>query len=358
VNLREFGEIFEYNIEHNIKQSLMGIGPTGIGKSQLVRTLGRKHGYTVVDFRFAQMNEDQIAGLICPNAAKTKTIMLMPETMPDDRRDGGKTVLLLDDISSCSKKAQAAVYELILDRRMGQYKLPAGTFVVALGNTEDFTGDTQFTGMFSDRFELHIIEPDLACWKADFAKANGIHRLVMNYLGYNPAAFYTGAEKNRGIKFATPRSWEKVSDILKLDEDINKPVIRNKILGNLGQEEGRKFLDYCTNSASRVTVEEYMTGKKKAPVSAEEIAVLTRAMVENVRFVEKAGSMAELSQPERELVARTVRAFFGFSRAEYIVTGYKRLRLVNAQIAKEALLLIEDENIKKFIHNNSTMFML
>lgn len=358
MNLREFGEIFEYNLEHNIKQALMGIGPTGIGKSQLIRTLGRKHGYTVVDFRFAQMNEDQIAGLICPNAAKTKTIMLMPEIMPDDRRDGGKTILLLDDITSCSKKAQAAVYELILDRRMGQYKLPAGTFVVALGNTEELKDEMPFTEMFADRFELHFIEPDLSCWREDFAKKNEVHRLVLSYLSYNPAAFHTGNEKSRTLKGATPRAWERVSDILKTSEDIKSAVISNKIIGNLGAEEGRRFLDYCENSAARVTVEEYMTGKKKAPTDAEEIAVLTRAMVENVRFIEKATSMAALTQPEREQVARTVRAFFGFSRAEYIVTGYKRLRLVNAEIAKEALLLIEDENIKKFIHNNSSMFML
>lgn len=37
--------------------------------------------------------------------------------------------------------------------------------------------------------------------------------------------------------FATPRSWERVSDILKIDSDVTKSVIKNKIIGNIGSSE-------------------------------------------------------------------------------------------------------------------------
>ena len=161
MNINEFGEAIEFNIVHNIKHSILGLGAPGIGKSELIQQIGKKFGYTVIDLRLAQMSEVEISGLIFPNEDKTKTIWLSPDILPDEKRDGDKTILLLDEITSCSKKVQVAAYQLILDRRIGQYKLPEGTFVIALGNREDDDGVyIHLAGPLADRFEIHYIEPD------------------------------------------------------------------------------------------------------------------------------------------------------------------------------------------------------
>ena len=140
MTLSDFAECIEFNIKNNIKHAILGIGAPGMGKSQLIQQIGDKYGYKVIDLRLAQMSEVEIGGLIFPNEDKTKTVWLTPDILPDEERDGKKTILLLDEITSCPKRVQVAAYQLILDRRIGQYTLPTGTIVIALGNREDDDG--------------------------------------------------------------------------------------------------------------------------------------------------------------------------------------------------------------------------
>ena len=168
--------------------------------------------------------------------------------LPDEQRDGKYTILLLDEITSCSKRVQVAAYQLILDRRIGQYTLPDGTFVFALGNREDDDGVyIQLAGPLADRFEIHYIEPDFEGWKYDFALKAGVHPWVVDYLTFKPAALHTQAEEEGSMVFATPRSWVRVSDILNFDSDIYKKVIQYKIVGNVGEAEGYQFVEFCKN---------------------------------------------------------------------------------------------------------------
>ena len=235
MTIKEFGECIEYNIQHNIKHAVLGLGAPGVGKSQLIQQIGKKYGYKVIDIRLAQMSEVEIGGLIYPNESRTKTVWLAPEVLPNEERDGKNTILLLDEITSCTKRVQVAAYQLILDRKIGQYTLPEGTFVIALGNREDDDGVyIQLAGPLADRFEIHYLEPNFEDWKNDFALKFGVHPLVVSYLTFKPSALHTQATSEGNMVFATPRSWVRVSDILKFDSDINNNVIKHKIIGNVG----------------------------------------------------------------------------------------------------------------------------
>nr|MCR5597733.1 AAA family ATPase [Lachnospiraceae bacterium] len=126
MTLRDFRNCIEFNLEHGIRHAVLGLGAPGLGKSQVIRQIGEKYGYKVIDLRLAQMSEVEIGGLIYPNEDRTKTVWLAPDILPDEERDGKKTILLLDEITSCSKRVQVAAYQLVLDRRVGQYRLPEG----------------------------------------------------------------------------------------------------------------------------------------------------------------------------------------------------------------------------------------
>ena len=173
MTIREFAETIEFNLKYNLKYTILGLGAPGIGKSEIIRQIGAKYGYKVIDIRLAQMSEVEISGLIYPNADRTKTIWLSP-------------------ITSCTKRVQVAAYQLILDRRIGQYTLPEGTIVIALGNREDDDGVyIRLAGPLADRFEIHYIEPDFETWKKDFAIPHGVHKFVMDYLTVKPEALHT-----------------------------------------------------------------------------------------------------------------------------------------------------------------------
>ncbi len=352
MTIKEFRECVEYNITHNIKHAILGLGAPGVGKSQVIRQIGKKFGYKVIDIRLAQMSEVEIGGLIYPNESRTKTVWLSPEILPDEERDGKNTILLLDEITSCTKRVQVAAYQLRLDRRIGQYQLPEGTFVVALGNREDDDGVyIRLAGPLADRFEIHYIEPDFEEWKNDFALKNGIHPYVINYLTFKPAALHNQKAEEGSMVFATPRSWERVSDILKFDSDVTKPVIRHKIIGNVGEVEGNQFVEYCKKHADIVTADDFLSGAANAPERPEEISILVSALVNKASFLKSVSGNAVTDEQKRQ-VEEIVRALFRLPQAEYTVVGLKGLLDINREAVKSVFLLMDDKGVQSFIAKN------
>lgn len=353
MTIKEFGECIEYNITHNIKHAILGLGAPGVGKSQIIRRIGKKFGYKVIDIRLAQMSEVEIGGLIYPNESRTKTVWLSPEILPDEQRDGKNTILLLDEITSCTKRVQVAAYQLILDRRIGQYQLPEGTFVVALGNREDDDGVyIQLAGPLADRFEIHYIEPNFEDWKNDFALKNNVHPLVVNYLTFKPSALHNQKAVEGSMVFATPRSWVRVSDILHFDSDVNNPIICHKIIGNVGDVEGNQFIEYCRKHADFVTADDFLSGKKDAPKSPEEINVLVSSLINKGSFLNGVSDNL-LSAEQTNLLEQLIFSLFRLPNAEYTILGLKGLFEINRDVVKSVFLNMDDPKIIKFIKNNS-----
>lgn len=352
MTIKEFGECVRYNIDHNIKHAILGLGAPGVGKSQIIRQIGNEYGFKVIDIRLAQMSEVEIGGLIYPNESRTKTVWLSPEILPDEERDGKNTILLLDEITSCTKRVQVAAYQLILDRRIGQYKLPEGTFVVALGNREDDDGVyIQLAGPLADRFEIHYIEPSFEDWKNDFALKHNVHPYVISYLTFKPSALHNQKEASDSMVFATPRSWERVSDILHFDSDVTNPVIRHKIIGNVGEIEGGQFVEYCKKHADFVTADEFLSGKD-APRSPEEISILVSSLVNKLSFL-KDSDAENLTPSQRELSEKVVRSLFRLPQAEHTIVGLRGILDVSRAAAKKIFLRIDDNEIQKFIRTNA-----
>lgn len=353
MTIKEFGECVEYNIQHNIKHAILGLGAPGVGKSQLIRQIGEKYGYKVIDIRLAQMSEVEIGGLIYPNESRTKTVWLAPEILPNEERDGKNTILLLDEITSCTKRVQVAAYQLILDRKIGQYTLPEGTFVIALGNGEDDDGVyIQLAGPLADRFEIHYLEPDFEDWKNDYALKNDVHPWVIDYLTFKPSALHTQAASDGSMLFATPRSWVRVSDILKFDSDINNAVIRHKIVGNVGENEGIQFVEFCRKQSEVVTAEDFINGKADAPDSPEKLSILVNSLVNKVSFLKWLNDVTELSDEQETLLQNVILALLRLEQSEYTIIGLKGLIDLNRRVVKCVFLLMDNEEIIKFIMQN------
>ncbi len=353
MTLKEFGECLEYNIEHNLKHAVLGLGAPGVGKSQIIRQIGKKYGYKVIDIRLAQMSEVEIGGLIYPNESRTKTVWLSPEILPDEERDGKNTILLLDEITSCTKRVQVAAYQLILDRRIGQYKLPEGTFVVALGNREDDDGVyIQLAGPLADRFEIHYIEPDFNSWKYDFALKYGINPMVIDFLSSKPSALHNQVSGDGNMVFATPRSWERVSDILNIDSDITKPVIQHKIIGNVGNNVGIQFIQFCKQNRKVVSTADFIAGKAAAPSDPETLTLLIESLKDEVKNIDKNLDLYDLPEEEQKRILDVVKSTFRLPKAEFTIAGLAGLMEVNRVAIKTAICENDDENIIRFIKEN------
>ncbi len=354
MTISEFRECVEFNIENNIMHAILGLGAPGIGKSQVVRQIGESHGFKVIDIRLSQMSEVEIGGLIYPNEDKTRTKWLIPEILPDEERDGKNTILLLDEITSCSKRVQVAAYQLILDRRIGQYHLPEGTFVIALGNREEDDGVyVRMAGPLADRFEIHEIDIDFGTWKRDYAEKYGIHPYVLKYLSQRPSALHTQDPDSERMVFATPRSWERVSDILKIDSNVNKSVIRNKIIGNIGSAESYQFINFCNSQKTSVSVTDMMNGKE-GPASFEEATILIDALIERIYFIRRFNMLKELSRTEQGILKSVLEAFLRFQYDEHRMLGLKKALDINRNVVKQAFLELDNPAVTELIESFGT----
>lgn len=353
MNIKEFGETIEFNLKHDLKHTILGLGAPGIGKSEIIQQIGAKYGYKVIDIRLAQMSEVEISGLIYPNAERTKTIWLSPEVLPDEKRDGPKTILLLDEITSCTKRVQVAAYQLILDRRIGQYVLPKGTMVIALGNREDDDGVyIRLAGPLADRFEIHYIEPDFETWKNDYAIPRRIHKFVLDYLTFKPEALHTQVAGDNNIVFATPRSWTRVSDILHFDCNVDNSVIQHKIVGNIGEREGLQFIEYCKHQEKLISADAFIYEGVGAPENPDELYILVNGIVSKVGFLTTVRTIEDLNDAQEKTVQDVLHALFRLTKAEFIVMGLRNLLQMNRSVVKSIFLELDDENCLRFIHAN------
>ena len=352
MTIRQFRKCVEYNIRHGLKHAILGLGAPGVGKSQSIHQLGREYGYKVIDLRLAQMSEVEIGGLIFPNEDKSRTIWLTPDILPDEKRDGEKTILLLDEITSCSKRVQVAAYQLILDRRIGQYRLPEGTFVIALGNREDDDGVyIQLSAPLADRFEIHYIEADFNVWLEDYAIPCGIHRLVTDFLSCRPSALQTLPQEGELI-FATPRSWERVSDILKFDDNVFDATVCCKIIGNIGEQAGKEFIDYCRKNTKPLSPSEFISRELEPPTQPDQLKLLISGMTQLNESVAGVSQADQLSRGQRDLLEQTIRAMFRLPRGEYTIVGLKGLLDLNRPVVKSVFAGLEDRQIMDFIRRN------
>lgn len=183
-------------------------GPPGIGKSSIVRAVANQAGLPVVDIRAALLDPTDIRGI--PSIVDGRALWCPPAFLPKPDQPPG--VLFLDEISAAPPMVQVGLYQLVLDRRIGEYELPAGWWVVAAGNRQQDRAVTfRMSSALANRFVHLQLEPDLADWR-EWAIARKIDPLVMSFLATRPALL-AGAPGD-APSYPTPRSWEMLSDVI------------------------------------------------------------------------------------------------------------------------------------------------
>ena len=111
-------------------------GPPGVGKSELVGQIASDLGGVMVDFRLAIRQPTDIMGIPFYNKDTGTMDWAPPIDLPSEEfaKQYPIVVLFLDEMNSAAPAVQAAAYQLVLDRRVGQYRLPDNVMIVAAGN--------------------------------------------------------------------------------------------------------------------------------------------------------------------------------------------------------------------------------
>ena len=192
---------------------LMIWGAPGIGKSDLVREAAAVQGYPLIDLRLSQLEPTDLRGIPLHDNGKVRWIP--PDELPDEARDGPHGVLFLDEINAAPPPVAAAAYQLILDRRLGTYRLPEGWSIVAAGNRLDDRGITYvMPAPLANRF-MHVhLQADAEAWLA-WAARNGIDPVLRDFVAEQPEWLARFLPEPEVKAFPSPRSWVFADRVIK-----------------------------------------------------------------------------------------------------------------------------------------------
>ena len=246
----------------NKKRPVFIWGPPGIGKSELVESIAKELNGPMIDLRLGQMDPTDIRGIPFYNKDSGKMDWAEPVDLPSAElaAEYPIVVLFLDEMNVAAPAVQAAAYQLILNRRVGKYKLPDNVVLVAAGNRESDKGVTyRMPTPLANRFIHQEMKCDFASWQ-DWAVQHGIHKDVVGYLTFAKQDLNEFDPKSASRAFATPRSWTFVSQLLE-DEDADDDTLMNLIAGTVGEGLAVKFMSHRKYAASLPNAGEVLDGK-------------------------------------------------------------------------------------------------
>ena len=217
-------------------------GAPGVGKSTAIRKLAKSLGIGFIDVRLAQREPVDMRGLPVPDGEQVR--WLVSSEWPRDPESKG--IIIFDELTAADKTLQVAAYEFILDRRLGDlYKVPKNWYIVAAGNrTEDRAVACSMSSALANRF-LHVeISPQLRDF-ITYGESHGMHPVVLDFLRFRPKLLFSQKQENLQRGWPSPRSWERVSTMLKIaDQTGNKRSLQYILPGLVGMGAATEFIGY------------------------------------------------------------------------------------------------------------------
>jgi hypothetical protein len=347
-------------IQHSIKRKrpLFVWGPPGIGKSDVVASVAAAEKRPLIDIRLPLMEPTDIRGI--PYLAEVKVYdangnlvrdetnvpltekvfrWSNPSDLPTD--PNSRALVFFDEMSAAPPSVQAATYQIILNRRIGNYTLPDNVAIIAAGNRVKDKGVAYNMPMpLANRFSHVTLGVDFDDWK-EWALLNRVHKDVVGYLSFQPQDLNGFNPSTDSMAFATPRSWYFVSELLQeTDEDgelvdttLPSDVLGDMVKGTVGEGAGIKFMTYRQSANNLPHAKDILSGKvtklsvKQIDIMYALTTALTYELVDSSKRAET-GKRNGDSKPEdrfHEEVDRYFRFIMDNFEEELAVMGAKTI---------------------------------
>jgi hypothetical protein len=234
------------------KRSIMLWGQPGIGKSDIVKSIAKENNMDFIDLRLLLFDPTDLKGMY--GIREDKLVWLKPPMLPT--KNGGG-ILFLDELTSAPPTVQGAAYQLVLDRKCGEYELPDNWVIIAASNNlEDKSLVYSMPTALLNRFVHYTLKTDFDDWK-EWAMENEVHKDVISFLNWKKGHVLMTFDPKVNVKaFATPRSWEFVSDILYTAMSREQKV--SSIIGAVGVGPALEFEGYLKIAADLPNVEQIL----------------------------------------------------------------------------------------------------
>lgn len=284
-----YSAVINKDLPMRVLPSVMLWGAPGVGKSQAIRQVAKEielntgKRTVVTDVRLLLFNPIDLRGIPTANADKTLAIWLKPQIFQMSDSKNVVNILFLDEISAAPQSVQAAAYQITLDRVVGEHKLPENCIVIAAGNrTTDKSVSYKMPKALANRL-LHIqVEGSFTSWK-EWAIRSGINEKVLGFLSFRQNYLMGFDASTEDLAFATPRSWEMVSNLLNaVSADVEK--MYSMISGLVGSGVAVEFKTWSKVYAQLPQIEDIFNGKNPPlPKNTDAMYALSSSMVAYAR---------------------------------------------------------------------------
>ncbi len=258
-------------------------GSPGIGKSDAIKQIkinlekNTKKKVNLIDIRLILFNPVDLRGIPVANKEEMTAIWLKPEIFKLKEDDDTINLFFLDELTSCPKSVQAAAYQIALDKKIGEHKLPANTFVIAAGNKEgDNAVTNEMPSALVNRFIHFEVVNNVNSW-LEWALENEINQEIINFIEKYPSMLNNESYDNEQT-LVTPRSWERLSNMLQIlggSIEDNFKIVQAII----GTEMTNLFL----NKNKFYTYKDVIENKElEIPVEIEQLEQLTSLLESNI----------------------------------------------------------------------------
>lgn len=220
-------------------------GHQGIGKTQIIKQVAQEKGWNYCAIYCAQTSTEDLIGMpkiVDLGNNEFVTEFAKPKLFPTKEN----TLFVLEEINRAPLEVQQSVLQLLTDKKLGNFVLPKNTIICACINPVDGMYQTlELDSVFINR----LVKIEVTTSPSEFvtyAKAKKFDEDVINFissLNKSDAKLHFAQKPDKdniGKPIPSPRTWELVSNILKMN--LPDTMLMAMVSGAIGEKTASKFL--------------------------------------------------------------------------------------------------------------------
>ena len=249
--------------------SVLVRGPTGIGKSQIFKTVASEIelsdgtvGCDVIDRRLAQMTEGDIIGL--PELVDGVTRFAPVDWLL--RACSEPVVLFLDELNRATMEVQQCAFQLVLDRELNGHKLHPETRIYAAINAGSEYQVNEMGPALQRRFWTVDLEPTREDWLNWASGERNMDPIVVDFIRHNGSHLRHVGQLEPGKVYPTPASWDRLEMSAthagmapsSISGGPTPSGLYALCLGFVGVEAAISFVDFVKNYDIQISAEDVL----------------------------------------------------------------------------------------------------
>jgi hypothetical protein len=253
-------------------------GPPGVGKSDVVKDTAKAMGLEMVDIRLSMLDPTDLKGF--PIADRERQVMtwLQADFLPKDKK--WKGIIFFDEANSAPKSVEAPMYQLTLDRRLGDYTLPEGASIVMAGNREI---DRAIANRMSSALGNRLIHIEYECHLDDWitwAIEHEVNSELLAFMRFRSELLHKFDANSKA--WPSPRSWVFANQIMKsgLVPDTEFELLK----GTVGEGPAGEFAAFMRVYRDLPSIDKILVNpeKERVPTKPDALYAISTALAERV----------------------------------------------------------------------------